>query len=485
MINFIEIGNLRDRLVQSLWKWRSGEDGFYRSSPIAKGHTPPSFTNTGIVLQAFNESRQVAFAQVLSEDLLDYLRRRECTPFPHEKATEQDPKQHVMCNSWPIFAILDSFPTRIRDIYPLCEWFLKTQKYDGSWSLLPDEETKYPIFTAYSLSALLQFYDFSCKVGFLRHDDNKRLVDAIRKGFKWLFDNRSEAAIKEGLLLWPASANDLQANPVSFSTSAVSMHMISKASRLLQEPEYGSRVVKTLQVICDSFRSEEEGFAVGNLRINLWDQIHVNESSLNYFFAFFTPLSLTTLLRFAKSPNFFGNEKYYGIISYLADWILKSELHVEGLPGIKGGQFIDEVKTWSTAQAVIVLSRLLDSAYWISSSLHDPNVKKLEARVQAVDEIVRDTTVPDRWEKVVRLVFNGILVLLCVFSYFAFSDRVQSAWPNIEGKIWLAGIILVVIFAAFGSINVKKVRESVVRFIFALRRPSRQIGRLKKLGFGK
>src|SRR5436305_8216891 len=215
MLDFARIQALRDALVQSLTRWK-GRDGFYRSSPTFPENSRPSFTNTGIVLQAYNESGNLYLAQPLADSLLLRLHERDYLPFPNEKSDVP----HVICNSWPIFSILDCYPSKVVQLQKLCHWFIDSQADNRSWFLFPREPTYYPITTAYAISALLQFYD--CNLRLLDHDDALlgTIRRRIREAIDYLLSNRTAPAKRDDLYLWPASLDDSSRDRISFSTSA-------------------------------------------------------------------------------------------------------------------------------------------------------------------------------------------------------------------------------------------------------------------------
>jgi hypothetical protein len=501
MFDFQKIIELRDALVTSLKSWESPLDGFYRSDPIVTGESYPSFTNTGIVLQAFNESGNNHLAQILSDRLIEYLRVRDYNPFPHEKAVKDDPKSHILCNAWPIFSILDCYPTRVEEFKKVCEWFLTTQKKDGSWDLIPsEEETKYPILTAYALSVILQFYDCCRKIDCDHGDFQKKLERSLDKGFEYLFNNRPNQVKLLELLLWPASVRDLERNPISFSTSAICMHMIAKASVLLHRDNWKCSVEKTLLHIVDNFDLQSDGnFRLGGTEVNMWDEIHMNESSINYSFAFFSPISLTTFLKFTDSQQFVNNEQYYNVIKHLTGWILCNKSDMNGRPGIKGSKFIPVIKTWSTAQSVIVLSRVIRKGYALSgfSLRYGQLAKELEdlrtqyseiktahdGAIGTLDRINKIFSLDKNQRSIKILTFISILfVASCMGTviYILLSNKIQSIWPEIEGKIWLGGGIISFVLSLIGF-SIRKLREYLMNFFSNLIICLIQLNRLKKI----
>lgn len=355
----IEVLKLRDTLVSSLKFWENPDDGFYRSSPTARLSETPSFTNTGVVLQAFNESGERYLAQRLANRLLNYLRDRNYAPFPNEKAGAKE-KPHVICNAWITFGILNCYPSAANHMRRICDWFLDNQKGDSSWNLIPGEEMNYPAVTAYALGALLQLHKSYTEIDYdSAYID--RVAIAIEKATSYLFENCSPLARDQDLYLWPANLDDT-GHVASFGTTALCLHVLCEASTVLGRKGWEISAGKTLLTLSTSFDESTKSnvIQVGRMRVNIWDQIHANESSLNYLWAFFSPVHIATLLKFVENQQFMSNEKYFGFIEYLTRWILDNTSDVGELTGIRGSQNIPGVKTWSTAQSVIALSRMLN-----------------------------------------------------------------------------------------------------------------------------
>jgi len=354
-----DILKLRDNLVHSLESWENPDDGFYRSSPTARLSETPSFTNTGVVLQAFNESGDIYLAQKLANRLLNYLKDKRYAPFPNEKAGAKE-KPHIICNAWITFGILNCYPSAATQMRRICDWILDNQKDDHSWNLIPGEEMNYPAVTAYALGALLQLQKSYTEIDYDSVYIN-RITLAIERATDYLFENRSPLARDADLYLWPSNLDD-SGHVASFGTTALCLHFLCEASTMLGRKGWEINAGKTLLTLATSFDklTKSNVIQVGGMRVNIWDQIHANESSLNYLWAFFSPVHIATLLKFVDNSSFMPNEKYLGFIEYLTSWILDNTSEVGKLTGIRGSQNIPGVKTWSTAQSVIALSRLLN-----------------------------------------------------------------------------------------------------------------------------
>jgi len=372
--NISDMVELQNRLIRYLVANR-GSDGFYRSSPLGSDG-PPSFTNTGVVLQAFNECNAVHHAQVLADKLDSYYVDRNFRPLPHEKF-DGVANAHLMCNSWAVFALLECFPIKVAQYQPMLDWFIDSQREDHSWGLLPKDNTKYPIFTAYGISALLQFYDCYSKIHTDKISILNRIQLIINNAVDYLFRNRTLQAMSSNLLIWPSSIRASEDAISSFSTSAMCMHVIYKASNILNRPDWKHQVHETFLALTSGYEVEDrEVFKVANMEIKLWDMIHVNEGHLNYLWCFFAPINLVTLSNFMKEPRFQMCDGYWNIISYFTDWIIRNKVEINDMCGVRGSNSISDVKIWSTAQAAIGISRVVKCIKdnYIVASQHLPNL---------------------------------------------------------------------------------------------------------------
>lgn len=469
-LDFAEIQKLRDSLVHSLECWGSPSDGFYRSAPTAKSSETPSFTNTGVVLQAFNESGNKYLAQRLANRLLRYSQRRHFAPFPNEKTGTQD-KPHVFCNAWAACSILDCYPRTVHQLKNICDWFLNNQKGDNSWDLIPGEETRYPAITAYTIGTLLQFFNIYRMTAYRDTEYVDRIALAIRNGIGYLLDNRSRVIREQDLYLWPASFNDVHHNLASFGTTALCIHVISNASRAMDRKEWRIKGASTLSKMISGFDESKDIIRVDEFEIDIWDQIHINESSLNYLWAFFAPLHITTLLTFVENEELIQNDRYYAFIEYLTHWIINNAFTQDELTGIRGSEHIEGIKTWSTAQSVIALSQLIDKRELFI--LHYEMHGKVPDRSDEYENLVQD--ICDRihsyheikqW-KYLRMIGNGLIVVIAGLVFWRLYGYISSNWSKIEGPICLAVWLLSLTLLSWG-VNKERIREKIAAFIFDL-----------------
>ncbi|MEW6262583.1 MAG: hypothetical protein AB1641_05845 [Thermodesulfobacteriota bacterium] len=466
MFNFKVIDEINSRLTDSLINWANPDDGFYRSAPLMANSSSPSFTNTGIVLQAFNESGRNFIAHSLASKLMQYYNDQCRKPFPNEHAKVSHRQPHVMSNSWAVFAMMDCDPKMSSELIPILDWFISNQYRDGHWGLLPHENTQYPIFTAYALSVLLQFNECFNKLAI-----HKEYLPILKKyisvGFNYILSNRLAKAMKDQLLLWPVKIEISEDSNVSFCTSAICMHMLKKAPENFKSDNWDSMVESTFRIIVESFDSNgDDCFTYDGKRHKIWQNIHANDSSLNYAYAFFAPIHLITLLKFTDQSNLYGSNKYWLFIKYMTDWIIENSKNVDGKYGVLGAKTYEDVKTWSTAQAVIVLSRLLKISHRLNL-ISDNNVCQNQFCIQIYQEIsstqlnntIKRKCINISWAIYLALSFCFMALLILLFG-----DTIQRHWPRIEGYVWFIGSILTAIFYAF-SITLKKIPKKIINII--------------------
>lgn len=458
--DFTIIKETHDRLVQSLKNWQSPIDGFYRSTPVNLALHTPSFTNTGMVLQAFNESKNTAYAQSLADNLLSYLDTRQNAPFPQEKV-EGVEKPHVMNNSWIAFGLLDCYPSELQKLSRICEWFLESQRNDFGWNLIPDEQTAYPAIDAYALRTIVKYYRTCKLMGLNDQALYRRLEMAILNGVHGLEARRGSLAKQNHLYLWPASLGDASKDRISFGTSTLCMHVIAKAAQALDQEEWSRNVVNTFGELSNAFKHRNQGqLNILDYEVAIWDTIAINESSLNYTWSFFAPISLTTLLMYIEDLK--DKPGYYDIIEYFTSWMLNNTQSVLNGVGVRGGENTQGVKIWSTAESVIALSRILSHSYEISQ-LNERSKISTERLVAVIDSFKQSPTK----RRSLTVLVMAVVVMIAAMIWLALFKYVLDNWGIIEPVSWVTGIIFAIVCFLFG-VDFKGIRESILGHIMEI-----------------
>jgi len=76
--------------------------------------------------------------------------------------------------------------------------------------------------------------------------------------------------------------------------------------------------------------------------------------------------------------------------------------------------------------------------------------------------------ISEKHEKRMVRLLNGIFIAVNLVVFLVLQDKVQSAWNIIEGKVWLGGIILLLIISFIGIDKkpiIRKLKGKFVRFI--------------------
>jgi hypothetical protein len=243
------------------------------------------------------------------------------------------------------------------------------------------------------------------------------------------------------------------------------MHVIAKASRLLDEHEWFGRTAVTLEAIIDGYAvTRGDNLVIDDYEVRLWDEVQMNEPSINYSWSFFAPINLTTVLRFIREERFARNEHYYGFVKQLTEWILTNLDGSADLVGVRGSNTLSQTRVWSTASSVIVLSRVLARRYELA---------KLEQAVlnanrpgrqlaELIDLTVREAEAgAGGVARHVRLALNTVALIAACGAYPIFAGKVKSNWATIEGKAWLATTLLACVASIIGA-NVTTVRDRLV-----------------------
>ena len=353
-IDFDKVSCVRDNLLNALMGWRSQNDGLWRSSP--DGRCAPSFTCTAMSIQALHEASELGKAQMVANSILPIMFPGGVYhPLPSEGNPAEEP--HILNNSWTVFSLLECFPEKAEKIWPAVKWIMDAQdKNTGWWNQLPNanQKTSYPIFCAYALTAIIQYFDQADRVRQL--DDTQRclIMECLMRGIDALMDARTNDGKKKGLLLWPQK----EEGPVSFGVSTLCAHVLSKAGRVLDKPHLSALVPKTFEEFGRGLEKTGDGVKITVLKhtVDIWNQTLTPQT--NYFHSVFAPISLVTVLRYIKTNNSDAVNRFYTLIDYFTNWILDNAVD-DGNGGVMGSISMRETTTWSTAAAIITLSRIL------------------------------------------------------------------------------------------------------------------------------
>lgn len=353
MLDFKQIESTRDTLVNVLTDWLSQTpDGLLGSAPKRGPNAAPSYTCTAIAIQAFNEADRRAIAESLSAKVLDVIASTSA-PLPGEYPSTTC---NVMCNAWPVISILDCIPSSdANKLWPVLEWLISRSE-KGIWYLREGDNSKCPLFSAYALNALAQFMEKTEGSDDAVTKERRQAVDkAIVSGVDGLRSMRAPVGKERDLYLFPADCDDAEST-VSFGTTAICAHALEKISRIRKRDDLGKRIQETSREIakCYVSVSADQDMKLYGAPIRMWDQVY---TSTNYLYANFAPIHMVALINRLEVDE--ADRDVYGMIEKFNAWIIDNANNLNHGTGVSGSPTHTPVTVWSTAKAVISLSRLL------------------------------------------------------------------------------------------------------------------------------
>jgi hypothetical protein len=357
-IDFEYVRRLRDSLADGLEAWgRTHSDGLWASQVDRGATAAPSFTCSAICTQALIEAgpRYRGAAQRSASNILASMApRNDATFSPLQSEIMMGP--HTMNNAWSIFVVLECFPDKTNEVEPAVDWLMKAQE-NGWWNFVPGQPTKYPIFGAYAIVALAQY--LKCANDRLSAEKKQAIASCITIGVEELLLQRSRVAIQQGVLFWHTKLSDTER--IGIGTSAICAHAIDKAARLFDKPEWSNLVHRTMVAIGSQLAANPDGsnLSFHGVPLMLWDTVN-QVPPMNYSWSAFAPLTGVPLLRHFGSEPTKENIALYKSLLFFLSWISSNTGVIDGRQGVHAGPTTAYVTTWSTAGAVIVLSRLLE-----------------------------------------------------------------------------------------------------------------------------
>jgi len=367
-IDFEKVSYVRDNLLNALLGWqKKNDDMLWRSRPNMRG-TAPSFTCTAISIQALHEAGKVGQARMFAAPIQSTMfQENEYRPLPSESNNNF---KHIMNNSWTVFSLLECFPEQATTFWPAVKWIMDAQDTNGWWNLLPEhlnDETSCPIFCAYALAAIIQYYNKADEMRGLDGTQRYSITQCLHKGIGALLNAKIDIQGQD-ILLWPQKKEGR--GPASFGVSTMCAHVLYKAGKILNDGHLLDRISRTFEEFGHGLEktSDDVKITVMNHPVTIWDTIQ-DSNLLNYHHSTFAPISLVTVLRYINNNN---ANRLYTLINHFTNWILTHALN-DGNAGVWSSPSMPNATTWSTAAAIITLSRILSHKDLIESNLDTPN----------------------------------------------------------------------------------------------------------------
>src|SRR2546423_1903750 len=112
-IDFEGAARVRGDLVKSLLSWRANySDGLWRSRIDKSTTSAPSFSTTGMVIQALLDAKRHSDAHHAANVVFRRLKARSVKAFVPLRG-EASEKAHILNNAWATFAVLKCLPREL------------------------------------------------------------------------------------------------------------------------------------------------------------------------------------------------------------------------------------------------------------------------------------------------------------------------------------------------------------------------------------
>jgi hypothetical protein len=152
------------------------------------------------------------------------------------------------------------------------------------------------------------------------------------------------------------------------------------------------------------------------------------------------------------------------LIRYFISWI-EQNYTIEPVVGVRGSNTIRDIKTWSTAQAIIGLSRVLQIRQVSVPDTKLPNYNiEADNAITEIAEIVRE----DKFQETPKWLI-AIYIFLGCFAFYFVRDFIKDNWNTYEPLIWLISFIICVIVILIGvkTERLKRIlQESITMVVY-------------------
>ena len=366
-IDFDKIETVRDNLVNALLLWRNqNEDGLWRSTPEKVSETAASFTCSSEAIQALTEAGLHREAHITAERIdRAFFPNNSIGVLPFESSGKGG---HIVNQAWATFVLQE---TRVRNgkrIWPAIKKLIDQQE-NGHWFLVPNDpnnKVNSPIFNAYCIVALAEFVEFQKQTSLLPEerilDEHLVIVEeSLDNAFTTLFDSTIKTSSGKRSNWWPIKHSQKgHPDAPNFEVTLLCLHALTKAGRVLKKDFYVRAAKSILDAVLSGVRKENDRleFNVEGHSVKLYDRFH--DGANNYYFSLYAPLCCVTILSYLKNEFPEETENLVEVVEFFVEQILDNMPEMShGALGVYSSPETTEISTWASADAVIVLSRVL------------------------------------------------------------------------------------------------------------------------------
>ena len=440
MLDFFAVSTLREDFLKSLVTWRNVEE-LYSSIPRSEN---TSFTCSAYVAMSFLDSGETLLAQQLAISLKSKIENSQSFILLNETRNHS----HIEANARSLSAILRCCPFLFNDlsIAGNAQWIISSQNNDGSWDLYyPDSNSLGKvIWTCSALDALLKYFSLLKKLSIA----NQEVKESIKKGIQYLLNNLTDSRLPGSDLrpcLWSIDGHDNSPTDRVFdmNVSIMCFDIIAQALNLF-DGELSSHKEKIVYGLCDLLKSQNERLSINhrNSTIGVWTVLQ-EHSPRSYSRTFFAPGCLPYIL---NHLSFIPSEHLDVVRTFsevYVNWIIKNTITYQGGgKAVRSSEGNASATVWATAQAVSVLSAVLNHRYIFEHVISPEYAANFLLEQPGVRLYAHEQA-----KKLVSLIAFIPATALLIVIIFVGKTYIIPNWNNVEPITYILGVIsLVVVF---------------------------------------
>lgn len=269
---------------------------------------------------------------------------------------------HIMDTVWAIIACLQSKPSLVNDLQESINWLIKVQNHsNGGWGFVPAQPVR-AFYSALATNALIEAYNAHKQVC-QENEFRTTMRGSIDKGVEFLRKSWGKYRTKSDvdIYLWKLYHQQKGSNCCIAST-AMSIHALAKYDKLSENAKEAKKFQGTLKELCKFLEGRISSEAEApipcqneELRLRYWPEFL--EKAPNYWYKYFTPILITTLLNTAKDLEWNdAPAATENAIINSVKWIIGNIATLDDETFVQVAD-IHPKSLWPSAQSIIVLHR--------------------------------------------------------------------------------------------------------------------------------
>jgi len=358
-----QVNALISDLKETIWSHRLPGTFLFQSN-AATGDA--SITVSSIVLCAFHtigaRETQVVCDAILEERIQDNSSDNGAW------YGETGEHCHVMVTAWALFACLQARCTLITELDDSINWLINAQwpsnpsdvqsldklHHRGGWGIAKGK-TAHTFYTAFAINALIEAWH-AYKV--MNKQIPTKLMDAVRGGVEFLH-RVCWSSGQPRTYLWEHFRGT---EDFCIASTAMAVHVLAKYHNLTENSAQSQDLHHTVKALCDFMRNGPPEYDMiivvdgKEIKLTGWPQFRENDP--NYWYLYFTPILIITLLHTAQDVGWNSFPAAKDAIVESVQWIIKNQNRRDsGVFISMMSHRINPEALWPSAQSIIVLRR--------------------------------------------------------------------------------------------------------------------------------